>query len=58
MRIRMCRYAYYAEVAGLHYSIINSREGLELSVAGFSHKLHVLAAKVAERIVRAYAPHP
>ena len=33
---------YDAEVAGLHYRVFNSAVGLNLMLAGFSHKLPVL----------------
>lgn len=41
-------FAYDAEVAGLNYNLRNSINGLRLTIAGFSHKLPVLARRVAE----------
>ena len=37
-------------MAGLNYDCANTRHGLELSVAGYSHKLPVLLSKVAEAL--------
>ena len=42
--------SYYADCAGLHYSIRNSTTGLDLTVYGFHHKLPLLVSKVIEGI--------
>ena len=41
----LTEFAYDAEVAGLHYRVFNSAVGLNLMLAGFSHKLPVLLTK-------------
>ncbi|KAI9024789.1 Metalloenzyme, LuxS/M16 peptidase-like protein [Hyaloraphidium curvatum] len=42
--------AYYAEVAGLSYSLEAQVDGIVLSLQGYSDKLHVLLARVLEAI--------
>jgi len=39
-------FSYMAAMAGLNSSISNSRVGLEVSVSGFNHKLHLLMDKI------------
>ncbi|XP_014680687.1 PREDICTED: insulin-degrading enzyme-like [Priapulus caudatus] len=43
-------YAYAAELAGLVYSLDNSKYGLTLAVEGYSDKQHVLLRKVMEKM--------
>ncbi|CAL9246037.1 unnamed protein product [Arabidopsis halleri] len=43
-------YAYYAQVAGLHYGLSLSGNGFELSLVGFNHKLRVLLEAVIQKI--------
>jgi insulysin len=42
--------AYQAEVAGLKYKLRTTREGLQLSVGGYSDKLPVIAESVVEKM--------
>ena len=43
-------FAYMASMAGLSSSVSSSRVGIEVSVSGFNHKLHILMGKVFETI--------
>lgn len=43
-------YAYYARIAGLGYAISRTLGGFEVEVAGYNQKLHVLVAKIMEKI--------
>ncbi|KAG7561203.1 Metalloenzyme LuxS/M16 peptidase-like [Arabidopsis thaliana x Arabidopsis arenosa] len=43
-------YAYYAQVAGLHYGLSLSDNGFELSLVGFNHKLRILLEAVIQKI--------
>ncbi|XP_051150110.1 insulin-degrading enzyme-like 1, peroxisomal isoform X2 [Andrographis paniculata] len=43
-------YAYYAEVAGLHYGVHSTGYGFEVTVIGFNHKLRKLLETVIQRI--------
>ncbi|KAL6987137.1 Insulin-degrading enzyme-like 1, peroxisomal, variant 2 [Sarracenia purpurea var. burkii] len=43
-------YAYYAEVAGLYYSISVTDNGFQVTVVGYNHKLRILVATVIEKI--------
>ena len=42
----LIKISYYADCAGLHYSVQNSRTGLDLTFYGFHHKLPVLVSQV------------
>jgi secreted Zn-dependent insulinase-like peptidase len=42
-------FAYSAELADIRYRVSVTVNGLSLTVGGFSHKLHLLVAKVAQR---------
>jgi insulysin len=42
----LTEYAYDAELAGLHYSILNHSQGLDVSVGGYNDKMSVLLEKV------------
>eukprot|EP00873_Tetraselmis_striata_P029260 jgi/Tetstr1/449524/TSEL_036612.t1 len=42
---------YYADLAGLHYSLSNTATGFQVAVYGYSHKLGVLLDKVLSHIL-------
>lgn len=44
-------YAYYAEVAGLAYSIDHTGTGFQVTVTGYNHKMRILLEKILEKIV-------
>ena len=44
------RYAYAAELAGLGYSLANTKSGITLAVKGYSDKQGVLLDKVMDRL--------
>ncbi|KAL9232570.1 hypothetical protein vseg_007669 [Gypsophila vaccaria] len=44
--------AYYAQVAGLHYSITNTDCGFQVTVVGYNHKLRNLLDMVVDKIVK------
>eukprot|EP00249_Psilotum_nudum_P021715 c28217_g1_i1 orf=297-3335(+) len=44
-------YAYFAEIAGLNYSIWQTGTGFQVSVSGYNHKLDVLLQKIIQRII-------
>ncbi|XP_024393849.1 insulin-degrading enzyme-like 1, peroxisomal isoform X2 [Physcomitrium patens] len=44
-------YAYYAQVAGLNYSIVTTGTGFQVSVSGYHHKLITLVEKICDKIV-------
>ena len=46
----LTEFAYDAEVAGLHYRVYNSAVGLNLMLAGYSHKLSVLLTRVVGKM--------
>jgi len=39
---QLTEFSYLASMAGLHCSVANARQGIQLSVSGFSHKAHIL----------------
>ena len=43
-------FSYMAAMAGLNSSISNTRDGIEVSVSGFNHKLHLLMDKIIATI--------
>jgi insulysin len=43
-------YSYYAELAGLEYSLSNSTDGISISIYGFNDKLHVLLTKIIHKL--------
>eukprot|EP00741_Cyanophora_paradoxa_P011372 tig00020556_g10985.t1 len=43
-------YTYFAEVAGLHYTLYNIALGFRLVVRGYSHKLALLVKRIVERL--------
>lgn len=46
----LTEYGYNAELAGLHYSVEYTAEGIALGVSGFNDKQHVLLAKIVEKL--------
>ncbi|KAG0570443.1 hypothetical protein KC19_6G162300 [Ceratodon purpureus] len=44
-------YAYYAQVAGLNYSIVTTGTGFQVSVSGYHHKLITLLEKIIDKVV-------
>lgn len=47
---QISEFAYDARLAGLEYSLLQSLEGLFLSVSGFNDKLHVLLEKIVHEM--------
>ncbi|KAH9625012.1 hypothetical protein KSS87_008080 [Heliosperma pusillum] len=45
-------YAYYAEVAGLHYGVYHTNSGFEVTVFGYNHKLKNLLDVVVDKVVK------
>ncbi|PKA63852.1 Zinc-metallopeptidase, peroxisomal [Apostasia shenzhenica] len=43
-------YAYYAQVAGLYYSIQKTDHGFQVSVQGYNHKMRILLETVVDKI--------
>jgi insulysin len=43
-------YSYYAELAGLEYSLNNTTDGISISIYGFNDKLHVLLTKIIHKL--------
>lgn len=43
-------YVYYAEVAGLHYNIYQTKAGFQVSISGYNHKMAMLLEKIIEKI--------
>ncbi|KAK9921921.1 hypothetical protein M0R45_030414 [Rubus argutus] len=43
-------YAYYAQVAELHYGINNTDSGFQVTLVGYNHKLGILLETVVEKI--------
>ncbi len=43
-------FSYDADVAGLHYHLLNCHNGLQLTVIGYSHKIGILIDKIFERM--------
>ncbi|KAK4755404.1 hypothetical protein SAY87_009161 [Trapa incisa] len=43
-------YAYYAQVAGLYYSVNHTDTGFQVTVLGYNHKLRILPETVLEKI--------
>ncbi|KAI6696774.1 hypothetical protein NL676_016893 [Syzygium grande] len=43
-------FAYYAQVAGLYYSVHHTNTGFQVAVVGYNHKLRILLEKVIEKI--------
>ncbi|KAL2952719.1 hypothetical protein AAZX31_19G126700 [Glycine max] len=43
-------YAYYAQVAGLYYSISHTDGGFEVTLRGYNHKLRILLETIVEKI--------
>ncbi|ELU09335.1 hypothetical protein CAPTEDRAFT_155510 [Capitella teleta] len=43
-------YAYYAEIAGLHYSLSSTIYGLSLSMGGYSHKQAILLQRILDKM--------
>jgi len=46
----LSEFSYDAEISGLSYALTLTKKGLQLTVAGYTHKLHVLLYKVLERV--------
>ncbi|KAG7155866.1 Insulin-degrading enzyme-like [Homarus americanus] len=49
-RDALTEYTYAAELAGLTYSLSNTKYGLTLSIKGYNDKQHVLLEKIMERM--------
>lgn len=49
-RDALTEYTYAAELAGLSYSLSNTKYGLNLTVKGYNDKQHVLLEKIMERM--------
>lgn len=49
-RDALTEYTYAAELAGLSYSLSNTKYGLTLTVKGYNDKQHVLLEKIMERM--------
>ncbi|XP_019084921.1 PREDICTED: insulin-degrading enzyme-like 2 isoform X1 [Camelina sativa] len=45
-------YAYYAHVAGLRYGLSLSKNGFELSLVGFNHKMSILLEAIIRKIAK------
>ncbi|XP_021283487.1 insulin-degrading enzyme-like 1, peroxisomal [Herrania umbratica] len=45
-------YAYYAQVAGLYYSISDLNSGFEVTLFGYNHKLRILLETVVDKIAK------
>ncbi|CAJ2671458.1 unnamed protein product [Trifolium pratense] len=43
-------YAYYAQVAGLYYSISHTDAGFQVNLLGYNHKLRILLETIVEEI--------
>ncbi|GLT37044.1 hypothetical protein SLA2020_113820 [Shorea laevis] len=43
-------YAYYTEVAGLHYDIRHANGSFEVTVGGYNHKLRILLETIVDKI--------
>ncbi|XP_021281728.1 insulin-degrading enzyme-like 1, peroxisomal isoform X1 [Herrania umbratica] len=43
-------HVYYAQIAGLHYSILRTNRGLEVTVFGYNDKLNILLGTVVDKI--------
>jgi insulysin len=50
LRDHLVEYAYYAEIAGLHYSVDTQVDGVNVIVSGYSDKIVLLLEKVLEKI--------
>ncbi|KAJ3087149.1 hypothetical protein HK102_011718, partial [Quaeritorhiza haematococci] len=46
----LMEYSYYAECAGLSYSLDNNTEGMVLTVEGYNDKLPILLKKIVEKM--------
>ncbi|KAH9294451.1 hypothetical protein KI387_040346, partial [Taxus chinensis] len=49
--------AYYAEVAGLYYSIDHTGTGFQVTITGYNHKMRILLEKIFEKIVHFEVKH-
>uniref|UniRef100_A0A7I4B9I0 Insulin-degrading enzyme-like 1, peroxisomal n=1 Tax=Physcomitrium patens TaxID=3218 RepID=A0A7I4B9I0_PHYPA len=47
----MTEYAYYTSMAGLYYSVSDSKDGLEVVVEGYHDKLMSLTEKIVEKML-------
>lgn len=45
-------YAYYAQVAGLHYGISQTDSGFEVTLVGYNHKLRILLETIVGKIAK------
>ena len=48
----VCRYAYSAELAGIGYSLANTKSGITLAVKGYSDKQLVLLHKIMDKLTK------
>ena len=46
------RYAYSAELAGIGYSLANTKSGITLAVKGYSDKQQVLLHKIMDKLTK------
>ena len=44
-------FSYLASMASLHCSFVNTRQGIEITVSGFSHKAHILWGRIVKAMV-------
>ena len=52
MQPSLFRYVYAAELAGLGYSLANTKSGVTLAVKGYSDKQGVLLDKIMDKLTR------
>ncbi|CAM8944316.1 unnamed protein product [Rhodiola kirilowii] len=45
-------YAYYAQIAGLHYGVSHTDNGFQVTVTGYNHKLWILLETVIDKIAK------
>ncbi|XP_017640519.1 insulin-degrading enzyme-like 1, peroxisomal isoform X1 [Gossypium arboreum] len=45
-------YAYYAQVAGLHYDISHTESGFQVTLVGYNHKLRILLETIVNKIAK------
>ena len=50
--LNVCRYAYSAELAGIGYSLANTKSGITLAVKGYSDKQQVLLHKIMDKLTK------
>lgn len=50
----LIEFSYYAELAGLEYSLENTTDGMTLSLNGFNEKMYLLLEKIIEKMKSAH----